>query len=99
MRLVQLMNESAVVTDVVGPAVGKTLDAAALQRAIDDAFGASASKKLELSCNDSHELVEVRISLPASIQPNETLQSILQRAPDAKPSRCPARMRIVAYRD
>jgi ribonuclease T2 len=95
-RLVHFINESSLVTAVLRSVIGKAIDAATLQQSIDAAFGHGAAKKVELSCNTSNELVEMRVSLPAVIQPDESLPSLLQRAPDAKPS-CKGRMQIVAY--
>ena len=63
---------------------------------IDAAFGSAASKKFELDCNDDHELVEVRVSLPADISPDELLPALLQRAPNAKRS-CTGRIQILSY--
>jgi ribonuclease T2 len=96
MRLVQFINESSLVTEVLRSVIGKSIDAATLQQSIETAFGDGAAKKIELSCNDSHGLAEIRVSLPANIPPDEPLSSLLQRAPDAKPS-CKGQMQIVAY--
>jgi ribonuclease T2 len=96
MRLVRFINESAVVSEVVSAAIGKSVDASELLRAIDAAFGNGASKKFELSCNRQKELVEVRVSLPATIQPDEPLPALLERAPNANAG-CTGPLRIVAY--
>lgn len=96
LRLVQFINESPVVTEVLHAAIGKSIDASALQNAIDAAFGSAASKKFELDCNQDHELVEVRVSLPANVSADESLPALLQRAPNAKRG-CTGRIQIVAY--
>ena len=96
LRIAQLINESPVVTEVLRAAIGKSIEASALQGAIDAAFGSNASKKFELDCTDAHELVEVRVSLPANIQPDEPMSTLLQRSQNA-PSGCTGRIKILTY--
>lgn len=73
---------------------GETVKRAELREKIRQSFGKEASNKVYLGCKNGL-LVDVYIQLPALIPANESLESLVKKAPDfQRPDACPAAIGI-----
>ena len=68
--------------------IGKTVSGSTFYKAVDQAFGKNASKRLTLGCDKNGNLVDIFINLPKQIPENAALADLIQQAPEDYGNRC-----------
>jgi ribonuclease T2 len=86
-RLVKEFNDKGM-SDFMKKNIGKTVSGSAFYKAVDEAFGKNASKRLTLGCDKNHNLVDIFINLPKQIPENTALADLIQQAPEDYGNRC-----------
>lgn len=93
MRLNREANQTALAL-FLAENLGETVERAELRKLIRQSFGKDTSSKVYLGCKNGF-LVDIYIQLPALIPQNESLASLINKAPDfQRPDACPAKIVI-----
>ena len=86
-RLVKEFNDKGL-SDFMKQNIGKTVSGSTFYKAVDQAFGKNASKRLTLGCDKNGNLVDIFINLPKQIPENAALADLIQQAPEDYGNRC-----------
>jgi ribonuclease T2 len=86
-RLVKEFNAKGM-SDFMKQNIGKTVSGNTFYKAVDQAFGKNASKRLRLGCDRDGNLVDIFINLPKQIPENTALADLIQQAPEDYGNSC-----------